>query len=187
MPFDIPSNWRWVKIENLGATNDTSSFCDGPFGSNLKTEHQISLPEVRIIQLSNIGENGWKDKNTKYTSFKHLEEAIPRCEVKPGDFVIAKMMPAGRTIEIPDLGTRITLGSDAMKFVPSKVLNKQYLLYAMRSQAFLSQVYSGVKGITRVRTTLKNIKSYVLPIPPIEEQQRIVDKLEIILPLIENI
>ena len=67
VPFDIPSGWKWVKIENLGATNDTSSFCDGPFGSNLKTEHQISLPEVRIVQLSNIGENGWKDKNTKYT------------------------------------------------------------------------------------------------------------------------
>ena len=179
-PFDIPENWLWIPIGNLGKTTDTDSFCDGPFGSNLKTEHYINAPEVRIIQLSNIGENG------KYTSYKHLEEEIPRCEVHPGDLVIAKMMPAGRTIEVPDLGTRITLGSDAMKFVPNPVINKQYLLYIMASQAFLSQVYAEAHGITRVRTTLKGIKTYVLPIPPRSEQDRIVEKIEELLPLIDR-
>ena len=185
-PFDIPDNWAWIPVGYLGASSDTDSFCDGPFGSNLKTTHQISRPEVRIIQLSNIGEDGWKDKNVKYTSYKHLEEVIPRCEVFPGNLVIAKMMPAGRTIEVPELGTRITLGSDAMKFVPNPILNKKFLLFAMRSQAFLGQVYAEAHGITRVRTTLNGVKSYVLPIPPVEEQQRIVAKLEEVLPLINR-
>ena len=185
-PFDIPENWMWLPIGSLGESTDTDSFCDGPFGSNLKTVHYIDTPEVRIIQLSNIGENGWKDANVKYTSFRHLEEVIPRCEVHPGDLVIAKMMPAGRTIEVPELGTRITLGSDAMKFVPNRILNKQYLLYAMASQAFLGQVYAEAHGITRVRTTLNGVKSYVLPIPPLAEQKRIVAKIEELLPLIER-
>ena len=87
---------------------------------------------------------------------------------------------------MPDLGTRITLGSDAMKFVPNKVLNKQYLLWAMHSYAFLEQVYSDAHGITRVRTTLNGIKTYVLPIPPLEEQKRIVAKIEELLPLIDR-
>ena len=185
-PFDIPENWLWIPIENLGESTGTDSFSDGPFGSNLKTVHYITEPEVRIIQLSNIGENGWKDQNVKYTSYKHLEEVIPRCEVHPGDFVIAKMMPAGRTIEVPDLGTRITLGSDAMKFVPNKNLDKKYLLWAMHSQAFLEQVYSEAHGITRVRTTLNGVKSYVLPIPPLKEQHRIVAKIEEMLPYVER-
>lgn len=185
-PFDIPDNWLWIPIGNLGETTGTDSFSDGPFGSNLKTVHYINEPEVRIIQLSNIGEDGWKDKNVKYTSYKHLEEVIPRCEVHPGDFVIAKMMPAGRTIEVPDLGTRITLGSDAMKFVPNKKLNKKFLLWAMHSQAFLEQVYSEAHGITRVRTTLNGVKSYVLPIPPLEEQHRIVAKIEELLPYVDR-
>ena len=185
-PFDIPESWVWVRIGELGASTDTDSFCDGPFGSNLKTSHHISYPEVRIIQLSNIGEDGWKDKNVKYTSFRHLETVIPRCEVHPGDFVIAKMMPAGRTIQVPELGTRITLGSDAMKFVPHPMLNKQFLLYAMRSQVFLGQVYAEAHGITRVRTTLNSVKSYVLPLPPLAEQKRIVAKIEELLPLIDR-
>lgn len=183
VPFDIPENWKWIQIGNLGESADTDSFADGPFGSYLKREHQISEHEVRIIQLSNIGENGWKNENEKYTSYDHLEKVIPRCEVTPGCFVIAKMMPAGRTILVPELGTRITLGSDAMKFKPNSMLNKKYLLYAMRSQAFLGQVYAEVHGITRVRTTLNGVKGYVLPIPPLAEQQRIVEKLDKLLPL----
>lgn len=185
-PYDIPENWSWIPIGNLGESTDTDSFSDGPFGSNLKTAHYIDKPEVRIIQLSNIGEEGWKDKNVKYTSHKHLDEVIPRCEVHPGDFVIAKMMPAGRTIEVPNLGTRITLGSDAMKFVPNKCLDKQYLLWAMHSQAFLEQVYAEAHGITRVRTTLNGVKSYVLPIPPLAEQHRIVAKIEELLPFVDR-
>ena len=185
-PYDIPENWLWIPIGNLGESTDTDSFSDGPFGSNLKTVHYINKPEVRIIQLSNIGEEGWRDKNVKYTSYKHLDEVIPRCEVQPGDFVIAKMMPAGRTIEVPNLGTRITLGSDAMKFVPNKCLDKQYLLWAMHSQVFLEQVYAEAHGITRVRTTLNGVKTYVLPIPPLEEQHRIVAKIEELLPYIDR-
>lgn len=186
-PFDIPQNWKWIQVGNLGESADTDSFADGPFGSNLKREHQIATHEVRIIQLSNIGENGWRNENEKYTSFKHLETKIPRCEVTPGCIVIAKMMPAGRAIIVPELGTRITLGSDAMKFKPNSILNKRFLLYALRSQAFLSQVYANVHGITRVRTTLKGIKEYVLPIPPLAEQQRIVEKLDKLLPLCDSL
>lgn len=187
VPFDIPQNWKWIQVGNLGESADTDSFADGPFGSNLKREHQIATHEVRIIQLSNIGENGWRNENEKYTSFKHLETKIPRCEVTPGCIAIAKMMPAGRAIIVPELGTRITLGSDAMKFKPNSILNKRFLLYALRSQAFLSQVYADVHGITRVRTTLKGIKEYVLPIPPLAEQQRIVERLDKLLPLCDSL
>lgn len=186
-PFDIPETWRWIQIGNLGKSLGTESFSDGPFGSNLKREHQVLEPEVRIIQLSNIGEFGWRDENEKYTSFHHLENVIPRCEVEPNDFVIAKMMPAGRTIIVPNLGTRITLGSDAMKFKPNPILDKRYLLYAMHSEAFLGQVYASAHGITRIRTTLNSIKSCVLPIPPLAEQQRIVEKLDKLLPLCESL
>lgn len=186
IPFDIPENWEWVRLCDLAKTNDTDSFSDGPFGSNLKREHQINKPEVRIIQLSNIGQNGWNDKNVKYTSFNHLKE-ISRCEVHPGDFVIAKMMPAGRTIIVPELGTQICLGSDAMKFVPSNKLNKKYLLIAMRSPVFLNQVYTGVHGITRVRTSLKKVKKYLVPLPPLSEQQRIVEKLDKLIPLCDEL
>ena len=76
------------------------AMADGPFGSNLKKTDYTLDPEVRIIQLSNIGENGWKDQNVKYTTFEHLK-SIQRSEVFPGNIVIAKMMPVSRAIIYP--------------------------------------------------------------------------------------
>ena len=186
IPFDIPENWVWCRLGDLGKSYGTDSFADGPFGSNLKKEHQITNPEVRIIQLSNIGENGWRDENRRYTSFEHLK-TIARCEVQPGDFVIAKMMPAGRTIEVPNLGTKICLGSDAVKFSPHHMLDKKYLLIAMHSDAFLGQVYEEAHGITRVRTSLNKLKGYIIPLPPLAEQHRIVEKLDQLLPLCDSL
>ena len=95
-------------------------------------------------------------------------------------------MPAGRAIIVPELGTKICLGSDAVKFVSNDILNKDYILYALRSSSFLNQVYGEVHGITRVRTSLNKLKTYILPLPPIEEQHRIVEKLNQILPLIDE-
>ena len=99
-PFDIPDSWEWVRLGNLTAPVEYA-MADGPFGSNLKKADYTLNPEVRIIQLSNIGDNGWKNNNVKYTTFEHLK-AIQRSEVYPGNIVIAKMMPAGRAIIVPN-------------------------------------------------------------------------------------
>ena len=184
-PFDIPENWIWVRLSDISEPC-RYPFADGPFGSNLKTEHYTEQPEVRIIQLSNIGEKGWKDRNTKYTTFDHLE-TIGRSEVQPGDIVIAKMMPAGRAIEVPNFDSRYVLSSDAMKYVPNRKIDKSYILYVMNSDVFRNQISAEVHGITRIRTSLGKVKRYMLPLPPLVEQKRIVEKLNRLLPLCDSL
>ena len=184
-PFDIPDNWEWVRLNDLSA-NVQYPFADGPFGSNLKKEHYTDKKEVRIIQLSNIGERGWRDANHRYTTFEHLKD-IKRSEVEAGDIVIAKMMPAGRAIIVPQhLEKKFVLSSDAVKFVPNKLLYKDFLYFAINSSVFKSQVDAEVQGITRKRTSLTKVKKYILPIPPLEEQKRIVAKIKKLMPLVDE-
>ena len=176
IPFEIPKSWKWLRLGELSDTKD-NSFADGPFGSNLKKEHYINEPEVRIIQISNIGEEGWKNENVKYTSFIHAE-TIKRSMVSCGDIVITKMMPAGRAIQVPDIEKNYILSSDVIKFVPHPLINRKYLLYSINSNVFKNQIYDEVQGITRVRTSLMKIKSYLIPLPPLEEQKEIVKLLD---------
>ena len=176
IPFEIPKSWKWVRLGELSDTKD-NSFADGPFGSNLKKEHYINEPEVGIIQISNIGEEGWKNENVKYTSFIHAE-TIKRSMVSCGDIVITKMMPAGRAIQVPDIEKNYILSSDVIKFVPHPLINRKYLLYSINSNVFKNQIYDEVQGITRVRTSLMKIKSYLIPLPPLEEQKEIVKLLD---------
>lgn len=174
-PFEIPDSWEWVRLGDLGAPIQYP-FADGPFGSNLKKEHYTTNREVRIIQLSNIGENGWRDENVKYTTFEHLK-LISRSEVDPGDIVIAKMMPAGRAIIVPDKDPKYVLSSDAVKFVPNKHLYLPFVINCINSPVFQNQVTANVQGTTRKSTSLSKLKNCLLPIPPLAEQQRIADKV----------
>ncbi len=171
-PYEVPGNWVWVKFGHLAI-----DIADGPFGSNLKKEHYTDSKEVRIIQLSNIGENGWREDNTKYTTYEHAE-TISRSLVKPGEIVIAKMMPAGRAIIVPNGEKAYVLSSDAIKFVPKKSMNTKYMLYAINSNMFRNQITLETQGITRARTSIGKIKTYAFPLPPLTEQQRIVDRIE---------
>ena len=170
--YQVPENWCWVKLGSLA-----TDMADGPFGSNLKTEHYTTEKEARIIQLSNIGEDGWREDNTKYTTFRHAKE-IARSIVNPGDIVIAKMMPAGRAIICPNNEKMYILSSDAVKMVPLKSLNIKYLVYGINSPFFRNQVQGNTQGITRARTSIKKLKDYTFMLPPLPEQQRIVDRIE---------
>lgn len=171
-PYKVPENWCWVKFGYLA-----TDIADGPFGSNLKSEHYTQEKEVRIIQLSNIGENGWREENTKYTTFLHAE-SISRSIVQPGDLVIAKMMPAGRAIICPNNEAKYVLSSDAVKFVPYRQISTKFLLYSINSNYFQCQVQGNTQGITRARTSIKKLKCYAFALPPLPEQQRIVDRIE---------
>ena len=182
VPFEIPQSWEWVRLCQI-ADNIPDAFADGPFGSNLKREHYTEKREVRLIQLSNIGENGWRNENTKYTTYAHAATLERSC-VKAGSIVIAKMMPAGRAIIVPNIESDYILSSDAVKFVPHPLLNKEYLVFAINSPAYRDQVVSEAHGVTRVRTSLGKLQTYLIPIPPLEEQSRIVKRLNEVFPLI---
>lgn len=163
---------KYVKLEDIATDS-----ADGPFGSNLKKEHYTDKPEVRIIQLSNIKDDGWCEDNTKYTTFEHLKN-ISRSEVHPGDIVIAKMMPAGRAILCPSHESKFVLSSDAVRFSLKKEIYNSYVVYALNSPYFRNQVYENVTGIGRVRTSLTKLRKYQIPLPPLPEQQRIVEHLD---------
>jgi hypothetical protein len=142
--------------------------------------------EVRIIQLSNIGERGWRNDNVKYTTFDHAK-SIQRSIVKPGDIVIAKMMPAGRAIICPSEDPQYILSSDCVRLEHSAFIDKEYLLDAINSEMFRKQVYSNVQGVTRVRTSLSKLRTYLIPLPPIKEQQRIANKIKDYYSLLDNL
>lgn len=173
IPFEEPKGWTWCRINEIAV-----DMADGPFGSNLKSEHYTTNKEARIIQLSNLSDEGWREENTRYTTIKHATENIFRSIVEPGNIVIAKMMPAGRAMICPDKEQMYVLSSDCVKLVPIEGVYKQFLVRALNSPFFRNRVVDNVQGVTRQRTSISKLRSCYFPLPPFEEQKRIVDKLE---------
>lgn len=154
----------------------SNEMVDGPFGSNLKTEHYTTERQVRIIQLSNIGEADWNNANVKYTTFSHAAE-LQRCIVQPGSILIAKMMPAGRAIICPDNEKSYILGSDVVKVVPNSSVDSRYLVYATKSRFYLDQIADDTQGSTRARTSVSKLRKTAILFPEKDEQIAIADIL----------
>ena len=146
---------------------------DGPFGSNLKTEHYTDEKEARIIQLSNLSDYGWQEVNTRYTTFEHAKE-IRRCIVNEGELVMGKMMPAGMTIIRPNTEKMYVLSSDCVRIKLDKnVATDEFFLYTTKSKTFLNQVNNDSQGSTRVRTSISKIREMDFATPSLEEQAKI--------------
>ena len=185
IPMELPDGWAWCRLNVISAAQP-NSFVDGPFGSNLKTEHYTNNREVRIIQLNNIGEFVWKNNGVKYTTFKH-SETLDRCITYPEDIVIAKMMPAGRAIIVPSIEAIYVISSDCVRLRVADIVFNKYIMFAINSSVVNEQIQESVHGIGRSRTSLSKCKELLIPIPPMHEQHAICDSIEIIFSLLTTI
>ncbi|MCR4944986.1 MAG: restriction endonuclease subunit S [Clostridium sp.] len=150
-----------------------TDIADGPFGSNLKTEHYTEEKEARIIQLSNLSDYGWQEDNTRYTTFEHAKE-IKRCIVNEGELVMGKMMPAGMTIMRPNTEKMYILSSDCVRIkLDNNIATDKFFLYTTKSNTFLNQVNNDSQGSTRVRTSISKIRNMDISIPSVPEQEKI--------------
>lgn len=154
----------------------TTLMVDGPFGSDLKTEHYTLNHEARVIQLSNIGENGWNDANIKYTTFAHAAE-LSRCITKPGELLIAKMMPAGRAILCPCGENMYIISSDVVRVIVNSNVDSRFVVYCTKGEFYLNQIAENTQGSTRQRTSIRKLKKIQLMLPEYEEQKAIANVL----------
>lgn len=177
----IPEEWEIYPLSSI-----VSDMADGPFGSNLKTEHYISEKQVRVVQLSNIGDDGWHDSNTKYTSFTHAS-TLSRCIIPTGSVLIAKMMPAGRAIICPNIDSQYILGSDVVRITCNTKVEPKYFVYYTKSKLYLEQISDYTQGSTRQRTSISKLKTMQIVIPPAKEQYSIASALTSINNLISSL
>lgn len=161
----IPEDWTLIPIRELA-----KDMADGPFGSNLKTEHYTIDKQVRIIQLGNIGDCGWLDDNIKYTTYEHAK-TLSRCIATPGSILVAKMMPAGRSVICPSEEKQYILGSDVVRIVPNEKLIAEYFVYQSKSDIYLSQIAANTQGSTRQRTSISKLKDIYIPFPSTKSEQ----------------
>ncbi len=172
----LPDGWCWATIDQL-ARDEQYSLTDGPFGSNLKTEHYTDTGP-RVIRLQNIGDASFTDEHA-YISEEHYNRLVKHA-VFPGDIVIASLgTELPRACEVPDwLGPAI-VKADCIRFSPDPSLaSTAYLTYALNAHPTRRRTMSLVHGIGRPRIGLTLLREVPIPLPPFSEQKRIVIEIE---------
>jgi type I restriction enzyme S subunit len=70
------------------------------------------------------------------------------------------------------------MSSDCVKLKPHSSINVNYLNYCINSTIIRKQCIDNSSGTTRKRTSLNKLREILIPIPPLAEQERIVEKLD---------
>lgn len=173
---ELPEGWVWVRVEQL-ASFEPNAITDGPFGSNLKTTHYTSAGP-RVIRLQNIGDGVFIDVTT-HISQEHYETLLKH-RIEAGDLVIAALgaRPPRACVIPPSIGPAI-VKADCIRFHPEQQLaSSHYLNYALNAESTRTRMETIVHGVGRPRLNLGEIKAIALPIPPTDEQLRIVAEVE---------
>lgn len=172
----LPEGWCWATVAQLGA-HEPSSITDGPFGSNLKTEHYTEAGP-RVIRLQNIGDGEFYDEKA-HISEEHFM-TLRRHEVFAGDLVIAglgEILP--RACIIPEYVGQAIVKADCIRFKPHPALaDAKYLNAALNSEPLKKAAARIIHGVGRPRLNQQEIKSLPIPLPPLAEQHRIVAEVE---------
>ncbi|MDP1563851.1 MAG: restriction endonuclease subunit S [Pirellulaceae bacterium] len=166
----IPKEWRVATLADVA-----ESAIDGPFGSNLKTEHYVSEAGVRVIRLQNIDTGHYDDSDRAFISDSHAE-LLSRHRVIPGDVMIAGMgeetHPVARACLYPaDLPPAINKADCFRVRCKAEQMVNPFLMLSLNAHYLRPWIERFAQGVTRTRINVRNLKTLPLKAPPLAEQR----------------
>lgn len=171
----LPPGWALVSLNDLQA-DEPRAITDGPFGSNLTSAHYTEQGP-RVVRLQNIGDGRFVDAHA-HISQEHFE-SLRAHEVLAGDLLVASLGedPPRACLTPPTLGPAI-VKADCIRVRLASSVEPLWVAYALQTPAVRSWASEKMYGVGRPRLGLKTIRALPIPLPPLEEQRRIVEILE---------
>lgn len=162
-PFKIPNNWFWTDIASIngysGTAVDPMKFPETIYELYSVPSSANDFPE--IISGSEIG-------SSKQSVIKN-------------DVLLCKINPRiNRVWKVSQHTENELLASSEWIVIRNQILNSDYMMFCFRTQFFREYMLSNVSGVggSLMRAQPKFVKNYPIPIAPVAEQQRIVDRIE---------
>jgi len=183
IPFSIPNNWVWTNFGNVIIDIEAGKSPDS-------LNHPASLDKWGVIKMSAISWDIFlEDEN------KQLKPSMPPFkdkEIKKGDFIMTRANTSelvAKSVIVGNVRDKLLLNDKTLRVRFPDFLSKEYF-HRFNNGAFARSYYSDVakgsspsmKNITR-----ENIKSLLIPLPPLAEQKAIVEKVDKLMNIIDQL
>lgn len=162
-PYEVPENWVWVR---LGDVNKYISKSVNPISEPDKIFELYSVPSMvdnypEIIAGSDIGSS--------------------KQSVCKKDVLLCKINPRiNRVWKVSQFTDNELIASSEWIIIRNNHIDANYLMYCFQSKYFREFMLSNVSGVggSLMRAQPKYVQTYPIPLPPLSEQQRIVERIE---------
>ncbi len=174
IPFEIPSSWKWVRL------SEVINVRDGTHDSPKYRETGIPL-----VTSKNISGGRLDFSNVKYISREDANKINERSNVDSGDILFAMIGSIGNPV-IVKKDREFCVKNVALfkNYDKSKMCIEYVYWFLYREQYVMKKNASG--GVQSF-ISLKVFRNYLFPLPPLEEQKRIVAKIEELLPYCDQL
>ena len=174
IPFEIPSNWEWTRISSIFQLNPRVEANDNMLAAF------IPMEAISAVYGSDYHyyERKWKEIKSGFTQFAD------------GDIAFAKITPCfqnRKSAVFSNLPNGIGAGTTELKVLRpyGETINRFYTLYFLESPYFIDEAtFKGTANQQRI--VVGYLENKLFPLPPIEEQRRIADKIAEVLPIADR-
>ena len=183
VPFEIPKGWEWCRLRDiiLGTNAGKSPNCE---------KRPKKSEEWGVLTTTSIQENAFLSNENKVLP-KHYVITPEHC-VRYGDILITRAGPVNRTgivCMVENNCDKLILSDKTVRIdYMHDYCNPKFLVFVLNSSAIHELVMSATVGMaaSQVNVSQGSIQNTLIPFPPSKEQQKIINKLEAILPQIEK-
>lgn len=184
VPFDIPTNWKWVRL------GDAAWFFDAGKSPNCQKQ-SVKGDEWGVITTTSIQLGFFDDMQNKVLPENFVVKQSMQVDV--GDILITRAGPTNRTgiaCLVKECRFNLILSDKTLRInMTNQFIYKDYVVMVLNSPQIRQMIIKLMSGMDKQQVNISQDKyrTLLIPIPPLEEQKRIMTKLEEILPLCERL
>ena len=170
IPFDIPDSWKWTRLNSI-----VSTLTDGTHRTPKYTTEGIPFLSVKDISSGKIS-----FANTKFISIEEHNELKKRCNPQTGDILLTKVGTTGIPVIVDNDKDFSLFVSVALIKFNHNYINPAYFIYLLKSPLVQDQAAENTRGVGNKNWVLSDIENTLLVIPPLAEQKRIIEQIDVI-------
>jgi type I restriction enzyme, S subunit len=169
MPYELPNGWDWVRLGTIAT-----------YGQSRSIKPDIIKKDAWILELEDIEKNS--SKLLKRIYFHERNSKSTKNSFDKGDVLYGKLRPYLNKVIVADQS-----GYSSSEIVPIKTYDfilPKYLMYSLRQKYFFDYVNNCTYGTKMPRLGTEDARKALISVPPLDEQKRIVQKIDEIFEMI---
>lgn len=167
IPFSVPHSWMWCKLDSVSVINGGFAFKSSKYTND----------GVRVIRISDFSEKGFKDdKVVRYVYSENLEPYV----LQENNILMAMTGgTVGKSLFVRSLPEKMVVNQRVATIKILDPINPEYINCVIPT-TIVQDVIKNAKNSTNDNISMGNIKGFLIPLPPAEEQERIVSKVRLL-------